>query len=53
MSPFGAEQPYPAGETAPPKQFEKHSLIDICVNYKRIFTKFSEICLITRTMSFM
>jgi len=53
MSPFGAEQPYPPGEAAPPKKFIffKISLKDICGNYKRIYTKFSEICLLTTVIS--
>jgi len=53
MSPFGADQPYPPGGAAPQKiTFFKISLIDICKNYERITTEFSEICLQTRVISF-
>jgi len=48
MSHFRAEQPYPSKE----QPTNKKSLIDICGYYEQISTKFSEMCLITRVMSF-
>jgi len=48
MSPFGAEQLYLLGVAALPKNFFKILLIDICSNYQRNSTNYSENVLLTR-----